>query len=153
MCRRIEENWRRSRINFDCFTDGVFRRNSAVGISQTVGNKLRGCAIIFDGLTDQIKQSPAELPTEKCRRYFTDSLKKITGCATISDGLTDRRKQSPAEIPTELFRRYFTESLKKITGCATISDGITDGTYRRTSPTEITHPEAPAVRETTITDG
>jgi hypothetical protein len=80
-------------------------------------------------------------------------LKKITGCATISDGLTDRRKQSPAEIPTELFRRYFTESLKKITGCATISDGITDGTYRRTSPTEITHPEAPAVRETTITDG
>ena len=144
MCRRIEENWRRSRINFDCFTDGVFRRNSAVGISQTVGNKLRGCAIISDGLTDRIKQSPAELPTEKCRRYFTDSLKKITGCATISDGLTDRRKQSPAEL-----RRYFIESLKKITGCATIFDG----TYQWKSPTEITHPDAPAVRETTITDG
>jgi len=35
-------------------TDGNHRRNSSVGISQRVGKKLRACATITDGITDDI---------------------------------------------------------------------------------------------------
>ena len=95
MCRRIEENLCRSRINIDCFTDGIYRRNSVVGISQRVGNKLRACATISDGLTDR-RQSPTEITDGIVPSVFHREFEKNYGLCHYFR--RNHRRQLPMKI-------------------------------------------------------
>jgi hypothetical protein len=107
VCRRIEEILCRSCINIDYFTDKRRRRNSVVGISQRVGNKLRAFATISDGISDGITDglSPTAITDETHRRNSSVRIsqrvgKKLRAFATISDGISDAITdgQSPTEL-------------------------------------------------------
>ena len=140
MCRRIEENLCRSCINIDCFTDGRRRRNSVVGISQRVGNKLRAFATISDGISDGITdgQSPTAITDGIVSSVSHRELEKNYGL--LPQFPTASPTAFLTQSPTGNHRRHHRRNSsfgisqrlwKKLWAFATISDGLTDGNHRR----------------------
>ena len=136
MCRRIEENLCRSWINIDCFTDGRRRRNSVVGISQRVGNKLRAFATISDGISDGITdgQSPTAITDGIVSSVSHRELEKNYGL------LPQFPTASPTAFPTQ--------------SPMTITDGIVPSVSHRDFEKNYgLLPQFPTDLPTVITDG
>ena len=121
MCRRIEENSCRSRINIDCFTDG---NTDGIVLSVFHRELEKNYGLVPQFPTESPTASPTEITDEIVPSVFHRVGKKITGLCHNFRRNHRRKSHIPKRTPV---RGTITDGIVGGKFPSVISDEITDG--------------------------